>query len=70
VITEDTIRRVTLIHRFGDLENKDILIVGDDDLTSLALGITGLPRKVKVLEVDKRLVEYINKRLRAWALRT
>jgi len=44
--------------------------VGDDDLTSLALGITGLPRKVKVLEVDKRLVEYINKRLRAWALRT
>jgi len=26
----------TLIHRFGDLENKDILIVGDDDLTSLA----------------------------------
>ncbi len=60
VITEDTMRRVTLIHRFGDLENKDILIVGDDDLTSLALGITGFPRSVKVLEVDKRLVEYIN----------
>ncbi|NPV88606.1 bis-aminopropyl spermidine synthase family protein [Coprothermobacteraceae bacterium] len=60
VTSEDTVRRVALIHRFGDLEAKDMLIVGDDDLTSLALGITGLPRSVKVLEVDTRLVEYIN----------
>jgi len=44
--------------------------VGDDDLTSLALGITGLPRKVKVLEVDKGLLNTSTKRLRAWALRT
>lgn len=62
VITDDTIRRVSLVHRFGDLENKDILIVGDDDLTSLALAITGLPRSVKVLEVDDRLVHYINEK--------
>jgi len=44
--------------------------VGDDDLTSLALGITGLPRKVKVLEVDKRLVEYINKKAESLGFKT
>jgi predicted methyltransferase len=65
VITEDTIRRVALIHRFGDLEGKDILIVGDDDLTSLAIGITGLAKSVKVLEVDTRLVDYINAKVQS-----
>ncbi len=61
VTPEDTIRRVLLMHRFGDVENKKILILGDDDLTSIALALTGLPKEILVLEIDERLINFINK---------
>ncbi len=69
VTPEDTIRRVLLMHRFGDVENKRILILGDDDLTSIALALTGLPKDILVLEIDERLINFINKvaEERGWA---
>lgn len=58
---EDVMRRVAFIYERGDLEGSKIMVLGDDDLCSLALATTDLPEKIVVLEIDDRLVKYINK---------
>ncbi|MGQ9623378.1 MAG: bis-aminopropyl spermidine synthase family protein [Candidatus Caldatribacteriaceae bacterium] len=55
----DVFARVVLLYERGDLEAQEILILGDDDLLSLALASTRLPASVTVLEVDRRIVDFI-----------
>lgn len=60
-ISEDgVVRRLEFIHERGDVYGK-FFIVGDDDLFSLALSLTGLPKEVVVVDVDERLVNFINR---------
>jgi len=59
VSEETTVARVALMHRWGDIDRKDIMIIGDDDLLSIALWLTGMPRRITVLEIDKRLTSFI-----------
>ncbi|HEY8394370.1 MAG TPA: bis-aminopropyl spermidine synthase family protein, partial [Thermaerobacter sp.] len=68
VTTEVTVLRVALMAQRGDLAGRDLLLLGDDDLTSLAAALSGLPRRIHVLEVDERLVNFINDtaRQRGW----
>lgn len=56
---EGIIRRLEFIHERGDIYGK-IFVVGDDDLFSLAASLTGLPEKIVVVDVDERLVNFIN----------
>ncbi len=58
---EGVIRRVEFVHERGDLANSKIFVVGDDDLFSIAAALTGMPKKVTVVEIDERLVNFINK---------
>ncbi len=58
---EVSFRRAAFVYMRGDLENKRLLFLGDDDLTSIAMMLTGLPKEIKVIEVDERIVNYINK---------
>ena len=58
---EDVMRRIAFIYERGDLENSEIIVIGDDDLISLGMGLTELPKKIEVLEIDDRLIEYINR---------
>lgn len=64
ILPEDTIARVLYLYRRGDLEGSEILFLGDDDLTSLACALTGLPRRIQVLEIDSRLNEFLRQRAR------
>jgi predicted methyltransferase len=59
ILEKDVIKRVEFIYERGDLLDSDILVIGDDDLISIALGLTKLPKKIYVLEIDKRLIDYI-----------
>jgi hypothetical protein len=58
---ENTIARVALMHRKGDVKGRDIMVIGDDDLLSIALWLTGLPARITVLEIDERLTSFIKK---------
>ena len=58
---EDALARVVFMHRMGDVANRDVLVLGDDDLISLALAVTGMCRRIVVLDVDERLEEFIQK---------
>ncbi len=68
VDTMSTVARVAIMYERGDLENQDIFLLGDDDLTSIAIALTGMARRITVLEVDDRLVEFIDAlaRQRGW----
>ncbi|MEG9195471.1 MAG: bis-aminopropyl spermidine synthase family protein [Candidatus Methanoglobus sp.] len=64
---EGVIRRLEFIHERGDIYGK-IFVVGDDDLFSIAASLTGLPEKVVVVDVDERLVNFINSAAREYGL--
>lgn len=60
MVEQDVIARVALMHYYGDLDGKSILIIGDDDLLSIALALTELPSRIVVLDVDRRLGDLLN----------
>ena len=57
---ENSIKRAEFVYERGDLERKKLLFLGDDDLTSIAMALTKLPDEVHVIEIDQRIVDYIN----------
>ena len=57
---EDVMRRIAFIYERGDLENAKIIVIGDDDLISLGMALTDLPKRIVVLEIDDRLINFIN----------
>lgn len=57
----DVISRVALMQFHNDLANKEFILIGDDDLLSIALSLTKLPLRVLVLDVDERIGEFIKK---------
>jgi predicted methyltransferase len=58
---EDAVIRVGFFHEFGDLLNKELLMIGDFDCLSIAAALTGLPKRIVVFEIDTRLIDFINK---------
>ncbi|WP_297417204.1 N(4)-bis(aminopropyl)spermidine synthase [Thermococcus sp.] len=61
VTPETTVARIALMHTRGDLENREVFVLGDDDLTSVALMLSGLPKRIAVLDIDERLVKFIER---------
>jgi N4-bis(aminopropyl)spermidine synthase len=59
VTPETTVRRLALMAQQGDLVGRDILLLGDDDLTGIAAALSGLPRRICVLDVDERIISFI-----------
>lgn len=60
ISAEDAVRRAIFMYERGDVEGKSIFILGDDDLVSIAIGLLGVAEKITVLEIDKRLTDFIN----------
>jgi len=58
---ETSLKRARYMKENGDLDGRKILFLGDDDLTSIVSSILGSARKIAVLDVDVRLVDYISK---------
>ncbi len=59
MLEQDVVVRAALMHYYGDLDRKDIVLIGDDDLLSVVLALTGLPSRITVLDVDKRLGDFL-----------
>ncbi|MEM3815559.1 MAG: bis-aminopropyl spermidine synthase family protein [Candidatus Bathyarchaeia archaeon] len=65
---QDVIYRLALMHYYGDLDGKSFVLIGDDDLLSVALSLTDLPSRILVLDIDKRLGDYIDGLRRKYGL--
>ncbi|MDR5708293.1 MAG: bis-aminopropyl spermidine synthase family protein [Armatimonadota bacterium] len=59
VTEETTLSRVAFALDRGDVQGKEVFVVGDDDLVSIALALTRQPRRVVVVDVDERIVGFI-----------
>ncbi|MDR7434514.1 MAG: bis-aminopropyl spermidine synthase family protein [Armatimonadota bacterium] len=59
VTEETTLARVAFALARGDLSGKEILVIGDDDLVSVAAALTGAPSRVLVVDIDDRLIRFI-----------
>lgn len=57
----DVISRIAFMHHHHDIENKKIVLIGDDDLLSIGLALTELPSKILVLDIDERIGKFIEK---------
>ncbi len=62
VTVESVMNRLRVLDSRDDLAGASVLLVGDDDLTSLALCLTMLPARVAVAEIDRRLLEFLGRR--------
>lgn len=61
VNAETVVRRVAYLIWRGDLQNKRIVLIGDDDLTSIALAQTHMAEEIVVFDIDERITGLIKK---------
>ncbi|MHA1971598.1 MAG: adenosylmethionine decarboxylase [Candidatus Hodarchaeales archaeon] len=54
------LKRALIMLRNGDVEGKRIVLLGDDDGLSIALAYLACAKEILVLEIDERIVNYIN----------
>lgn len=57
---ETALRRAYLLLKNDDLEGRSVLLLGDDDLTSLAISLLPLKTRVTVVDIDQRLLDLIS----------
>jgi len=65
---ETTLARVAYMYHRGDLRGKEIIMLGDDDLVSIAVGLTGLAKRIAVIDIDERLTKFISDVSREYGL--
>jgi len=68
VTPETTLARVAYMYHRGDLKGREIIMLGDDDLVSIAIGLVGVARRVAVIDIDERLTSFISSVSREYGL--
>jgi predicted methyltransferase len=53
--------KLSMMMKKNDLLNRDILCIGDDDLFSVAMSLTGLPKSITVFDIDEKIINFIKK---------
>jgi len=54
------IKKTLYLLKKGDIEGRRIIFLGDDDVISLAVGLTNLSKEITVLDIDKRVLKYLS----------
>src|SRR5258708_3611316 len=61
VTPETSLNRISYMFNRRDIEGRNIVFIGDDDLSSIATAIHGTAKSITVLEVDTRILTNIEK---------
>ncbi|HQG82199.1 MAG TPA: bis-aminopropyl spermidine synthase family protein [Caldisericia bacterium] len=64
VTPEVTLARSFFLQEKRDIEDSSLIFIGDDDLTSIAIALIGNYKQITVLDIDKRLIDFINETVR------
>jgi predicted methyltransferase len=60
--TFDTVfNRAKYLHQHQEIYHRDLLFLGDDDITSVPLALVGRPRSIIVLDIDPDILAVVNK---------
>lgn len=57
--TKTSCLRAALMYINGDIEGKDIIFLGDDDLTSVCVASLGIASSITVIDIDKTVLDTI-----------
>ena len=61
--TSDTvINRMLYILKKGELEGRKILFLGDDDATSLIIGLLDLVEEITVIDIDSHIIDFLSQK--------
>jgi predicted methyltransferase len=66
---EDVAHRALLMEELGDLEDRHIILLGDDDLLSLYLALLDGPGRIVAMDLDQELLSYIQRKSREASLK-
>ncbi len=69
---EDLVQRIAFIYENGDLNQKRILCIGDNDFASLMMCEIGRPKEVMVIDIDDRVLTTIKNitKKQKWPIKT
>ena len=69
---EDLVQRIAFMYENGDLNNKRILCIGDNDFASLLMFEVAKPKEVVVIDIDERVLVIIQKiaKEQKWTIKT
>jgi len=56
------IKRALYLLKKGDIEGREIIFFGDDDATSLAVGLLNLSEKITVIDIDSNIIKFLSDR--------
>jgi predicted methyltransferase len=54
--------KASFMYERGDLEDRAILLIGDDDFFSVYLGMLGMSQRILVLDIDKEVLRFIEEK--------
>ena len=57
----DIVKKIIYIDKMHDLKGANLVFLGDDDFCSVAAMLTGKPKSITVLEIDKMVLKEIKK---------
>jgi len=63
------IKRTLYLLKKGDIEGRKIIFLGDDDVISLAVGLTKLADKITVVDIDNRILDFISQTAKELSLK-
>ncbi|MBY9016579.1 MAG: adenosylmethionine decarboxylase [Candidatus Lokiarchaeota archaeon] len=60
-ISSTVINRALYLLKKGDIEGMKIVFLGDDDATSLAVGLLNLAEEISVIDIDPNVLKFLSK---------
>jgi len=58
------VKKVLYLLKKGDIEGRKIIFLGDDDVISIAIGMTQLADEIAVVDIDNRVLEFISRSIK------
>lgn len=59
ILPQSAVCKVAYAISKGDANGKSVVCIGDDDLTSIILALSGAPKRILAIDIDKYLLEMI-----------
>ncbi len=59
-ISSTVVKRALYLLKKGDIEGRKIVFLGDDDATSLAVGLLNLAEEITVIDIDPNVIKFLS----------
>jgi len=68
-ISSTVVNRALYLLKKGDIEGRKIVFLGDDDATSLAIGLLNLAEEITVIDIDPNVLKFLSERANTLSLK-